>query len=147
MSYDEREVRAQMLEQLADDVEGLDFEDFCLQRLTSDVGHREAFSEWLKFKAYHIRNPEPRRRRVTPRMPQTVVEAEGEQYKYPPDPHWGVDKHERFIYTDYDGESLIIWKPKEDDGSLWIDKGGQGPVFVRAEDVQVIVDGVWGRQK
>jgi hypothetical protein len=142
MSYDEREAQAQLLEQLAAAVEGNDFEDFCLQNLSNAVGHREAVRHWLEHKAYGIRNPEPRRRRERRSRPAPRNIPEEEQPVWPPDPHWGVDPHGRFVYTDYDGESLIVRKSRDNDGSIWLDKGGEGPVFVRAEDVQVIIENI-----
>lgn len=55
---------------------------------------------------------------------------------YPPDPYWGTDDRGRFRYVDYDGESLHI--RYEEGGDLWIDKKGEGPVYIRSEDIPVI---------
>ena len=63
---------------------------------------------------------------------------------YPPDPYWGTDDRGRFRYVDYDGESLHV--RHESDGDLWIDKKGQGPVYVRREDVPVILAALNGGQ-
>ena len=144
MSYDEREGQANLLESLADDLTtGDDFLRFfnTFERTPSQL---ECVSLWLRNRADKIRNPEPRRRRgERSAAPRNIPEQE--QAPWPPDPYWGVDQHGRFIYTDYDGESLVVRADREGDGSLWFDKGGQGPVFVRAEDVSVIVAGIWGR--
>lgn len=56
---------------------------------------------------------------------------------YPPDPVWGRDRHGRFSYTDYDGESLML--RFEENGDVWADKLGEGPVYIRSEDVPVIL--------
>lgn len=54
-----------------------------------------------------------------------------------PDPHWGHDRHGRFQYVDYDEERLIVYPAQG--GGVWMDKRGEGPVFVRQEDVAVII--------
>ena len=59
---------------------------------------------------------------------------------WPPDPEWGTDDRGRFYYRDYDGESLHVWRDKE--GELWIDKRGEGPVYVRAQDATLILGAV-----
>lgn len=56
---------------------------------------------------------------------------------YPPDPVWGEDGPYRFQYTDYDGESLVL--KYAHDGDIWADKLGEGPVYIRREDIPVIV--------
>ena len=60
--------------------------------------------------------------------------------EYPPDPHWGRDKRGKFRYMDYDGESLLIYR--NPDGDLWVDKHGEGPVFIRQQDIPLIVDAI-----
>lgn len=76
-----------------------------------------------------------RRRRESRPTPAT---SEDEPSTYPPDPHWGTDERGRFHYVDYDGESLVIWRDK--DGAFWVDKKGEGPVFVRDQDLPVIAE-------
>lgn len=56
---------------------------------------------------------------------------------YPPEPHWTTTPKGRFIYTDYDGESLHI--RFEPNGDLWVDKKGEGAVYIRKEDVALII--------
>jgi len=63
-----------------------------------------------------------------------------EDFKYPADPHWGRNDRGRFRYVDYDGESLHIWRDK--DGELWIDKRGEGPVYIRKQDIPVILEAI-----
>jgi hypothetical protein len=65
-----------------------------------------------------------------------VESIEKDPQSYPPDPVWGVERG-RFCYTDYDGESLTV--RHEANGDVWADKLGQGPVYIRKEDVPVIV--------
>ncbi len=60
----------------------------------------------------------------------------GPMEKYPPEPRMYHDDHGRFHYMDYDGESLTIWRDKN--GELWVDKHGQGPVYVRPEHAVII---------
>lgn len=60
-----------------------------------------------------------------------------EPESYPPDPVWGEDGPHRFHYTDYDGESLTL--KYAHDGDIWADKLGEGPVYIRKEDIPVIV--------
>ena len=60
--------------------------------------------------------------------------------QYPPDPHWGRDNRGQFRYMDYDGESLRIYRNPE--GDLWIDKHGEGPVFIRQQDIPLILDAI-----
>lgn len=55
---------------------------------------------------------------------------------YPPDPYWGKDGRGRFIYTDYDGEQLTL---RFEEGDLWADKLGEGPVYIRKQDIPVII--------
>lgn len=57
---------------------------------------------------------------------------------YPPDPCWGTDDRGRFRYVDYDGESLHI--RYEEDGDIWVDKMGEGPVYIRAVDIPVVIE-------
>jgi hypothetical protein len=68
----------------------------------------------------------------------TPTTGQDEAPTYPPDPYWGTDDRGRFRYVDYDGESLVIWHDK--DGELWVDKHGEGPVFVRVQDLPVITE-------
>jgi hypothetical protein len=63
---------------------------------------------------------------------------------WPAEPHWGKDARGRFRYTDYDGEQLFIWG--EGDGELWIDKRGEGPVYIRPEHAEIIVNAIRERQ-
>lgn len=82
------------------------------------------------------RRPRTRRRTGTP----TYVAPE-DMPTYPPDPFWVTDERGRFHYKDYDGESLVVWRdPLGDD--IWIDKRGEGPVFIRKEDVAVIIEAI-----
>lgn len=93
---------------------------------------REDIGQW------QTENRKKRRReglRVQAARAQPSVPAE--ERKWPPDPYWGTDEHGRFRYVDYDGESLHVWRDK--DGELWIDKKGEGPVYVRGTDVPMIV--------
>lgn len=53
------------------------------------------------------------------------------------EPYWGTDPRGRFYYVDYDGETLIVRHDK--DGDVWVDKEGEGPVFIRKEHVALIV--------
>lgn len=57
---------------------------------------------------------------------------------YPPDPQWGTDPRGKFRYTDYDGEALLIWRDAED--GFWVDKQGEGPVYVREQDSPIITE-------
>ena len=82
---------------------------------------------------------QPRRRRRESR-PVPATPEDMEPYKYPPDPYWGTDERGRFQYVDYDGESLHVWADK--DGELWIDKRGEGPVYIRSEHISVIVKAI-----
>ena len=59
-----------------------------------------------------------------------------EPQSYPPDPVWGRERG-RFYYTDYDGESLTIRHVRS--GNVWIDKLGEGPVYLRKEDIPLIM--------
>lgn len=76
------------------------------------------------------------------RQPATIIPQE-DAPPYPPDPYWGTDERGRFRYVDYDGESLQV--RYEDDGDLWIDKHGEGPVYIRREDIPVIVAALTAR--
>ncbi|UYM26584.1 hypothetical protein SEA_BAUER_35 [Arthrobacter phage Bauer] len=78
----------------------------------------------------------PPRGRGGARPAPTQVSAEA--HTYPPNPYWGTDDRGRFRYVDYDGESLHV--RHEADGDLWVDKKGEGPVYIRKEDVHVIID-------
>lgn len=80
----------------------------------------------------------PRRPRRRTKEPTYI--APEDQPTYPPEPFWSTDDRGRFRYVDYDGESLVVWRNK--DGALWIDKRGEGPVFIRDEDVAVIVEAI-----
>lgn len=60
--------------------------------------------------------------------------------QYPPDPIWGIERNGQFRYMDYDGESLRIWRNAS--GDLWVDKRGEGPVYVRNEDIPIIVNAI-----
>lgn len=60
-----------------------------------------------------------------------------QQESYPPEPHWATTPTGRFVYTDYDGESLHVWGRTKQ--GLWVDKRGEGPVYLRREDVALIV--------
>jgi len=77
-----------------------------------------------------------RRRRRAERAAEPV--PDGPAPTWPPDPDWGTDRHGRFRYTDYDGESLIIWQ--DPDGGRWVDKRGEGPVFIREQDSPIITE-------
>jgi len=77
-----------------------------------------------------------RRRRRAKRAAEPV--PDGPASTWPPDPDWGTDRHGRFRYTDYDGESLIIWQ--DPDGGRWVDKRGEGPVFIREQDSPIITE-------
>ena len=89
--------------------------------------------EWIK------ENRKVRRRGL--RSPNSrTAEATLPEATWPPDPEWDTDGRGRFRYTDYDGESLHVWRDK--DGELWIDKRGEGPVYVRAQDIPLILGAV-----
>lgn len=77
-----------------------------------------------------------RRRRRAARPAQAATDAPADTY--PPDPHWGTDPRGKFRYTDYDGEALIIWPDSE--SGFWVDKQGEGPVYVREQDSPVITE-------
>ena len=62
-----------------------------------------------------------------------------------PEPQVNRDSKGRLVYTDYDGEQLIV--RRNADGGLWIDKRGEGPVYVRAADVEMIVAAMTGPPK
>lgn len=89
--------------------------------------------EWIKEnrKVRRRGRRSPNSRPVDAALPETA---------WPPDPVWDTDDRGRFHYTDYDGESLHIWRDK--DGELWIDKKGEGPVYVRQQDVALILGAV-----
>lgn len=60
------------------------------------------------------------------------------------EPHYGTDRRGRFRYTDYDGEELVIWG--DEDGDVWVDKRGEGPVFIRKEHIALIADALSTRE-
>lgn len=64
--------------------------------------------------------------------------------QYPEDPHYGMDRNGWWRYTDYDGENLRVRRNTE--GDLWIDKHGEGPVFIRQEDIPVIIAAMTTRE-
>lgn len=78
----------------------------------------------------------PRRRTRAGSTPALIPVEE--QEPYPPEPHWGTDERGRFRYADYDGEQLVIRIDKS--GDLWVDKLGEGPVYIRKEHIQVIIE-------
>jgi hypothetical protein len=58
--------------------------------------------------------------------------------EYPPDPQWGFDQRGYWWrYMDYDGESLEV--RVNDDNTVWVDKHGEGAVFIKAEHVPLII--------
>lgn len=59
------------------------------------------------------------------------------------EPHWGYDPRGRFHYTDYDGESLVV--RRNPDGSVWVDKRGEGPVYITKEHVALIAAAMEGK--
>lgn len=71
-------------------------------------------------------------------LPSNADDPKHQNWKYPADPWYGVNPRGAWEYDDYDGESLHVWSAGEG-GDIWIDKKGQGPVLVRAEDVQIII--------
>lgn len=143
MMYDERESRARLLEELADDLlNGSEFLAF-FNTLKTTPPLKEAVSLWLQKKAEEQRNPARRRRSERP-APHNIPEQE--QPVWPPDPSWGIDPRGRFHYEDYDGEALVVWKAG-DSGDLWMDKSGEGPVLVKAEHIDIIAGGMRGTIK
>ena len=60
--------------------------------------------------------------------------------EYPPDPQWGTDARGQFRYMDYDGEQIRIWRTGL--GDLRIDKRGEGPVFIREQDIPIIIEAI-----
>lgn len=80
-----------------------------------------------------------RRRRRKASAAQAAQDGQAvPEVTWPPDPHWGTDKHGKFRYTDYDGETLLIWRDAE--GGFWVDKQGEGPVYVREQDSPIITE-------
>lgn len=109
------------------------------QLVKADAAVQDAHEEMmmaLRRSMYPARTRGSRR----PTTPPTNAEV----HTYPPDPYWGTDDRGRFRYVDYDGESLHV--RHESDGDLWIDKKGEGPVYVRKEDVPVILAALNGGQ-
>jgi hypothetical protein len=64
--------------------------------------------------------------------------------EYPPDPHWGKDRRGWWRYTDYDGESVTLRRTAE--GDLQLDKHGEGFVFIRQEDIPLIIAAMTTRE-
>lgn len=64
----------------------------------------------------------PRRPRSRRTGTPTYVAPE-DQPTYPPDPYWATDERGRFRY-------------------VWVDKGGEGPVYIRKEHILLIVEAI-----
>ena len=58
---------------------------------------------------------------------------------------FGKSGRRAYSYTDYDGESLHIWRDSA--GELWVDKTGEGPVYVRSQDIELIVMALTDEQR
>lgn len=53
------------------------------------------------------------------------------------------DSKGRFVYEDYDGEEVLIGRTRN--GDVWMDKRGEGPVFIDKRDIHLIVKAMEGK--
>lgn len=67
---------------------------------------------------------------------------------WPYDPMWKTSPGGRFFYTDYDGESLIIYRRGRGDRepSLWVETKGEGPVLIKPEHLEMIIQVLRGER-